>query len=202
MLVRQPLEHRQIFVVVGVGGVVNWADHLQGVNDDQYGVWVSGKECVHLFLQPLTDEGALRAEVDAVWCVLCDLKQPVLDAEDRILQAEIEGGTLLGGHVPDRFSLSHRHRQPQSQPGLTHFRGACQDVQTLRDQGIHHKIGRFQRTIHQGSAVNCDQGMVYFVVHVWYLHFKNLNTTPTSKEVGVVFILILKWFMVEWSKRR
>ena len=151
-------------------------DHLQGVNDDQHCVGVCDDECVHLFLQPLADEGALRAEVDAVWCVLCDLKQPVLDAEDRILQAEIEGGTLLGGHVPDRFSLSHRHRQPQSKPGLAHFRGACQDVQALRDQGVHHKIGRLQRTIHQGSAVHCDQGMVHFVVHAWYLHFKNLNT--------------------------
>ena len=148
VLVRQPLQHRQIPVVIGVGGVVDRTNHLQGVDDDQYGVWVSGKECVHLFLQPLTDERTLRAEVDAVWCVLGDLKEPILDAEDRILQTEIECGALLGAHVPHRFSLGNCHRQPQCKPGLAHFRRACQDVQALCKQGVHYKIGRLQRTIH------------------------------------------------------
>ena len=87
-------------------------DHLQGVNDDQHCVRVVREKCVHLFFQPLTDERTLCAEVDAAWCVLCDLKQPVLDAEDGILQTEIECGALLGGHVPDRFSLGNCHRQP------------------------------------------------------------------------------------------
>jgi hypothetical protein len=128
MLVRQPLEHRQVPVVVGVGGVVDRTDHLQGINDDQYCVWVGSKKCFHLFLQPLANEGALGTEADAVRCILCDLKQPVLNAEDGILQTEIECGTLPGGHVPGRFSLGHCHGQPQSQPGLAHLRGACQDV--------------------------------------------------------------------------
>ena len=74
--------------------------------------WMDGEECFHLLLQSLTDEVALGTEVDAAWCVLRDLKQPVLDAEDGILQTEIEGGALLGGHVPDRFSLGNCHRQP------------------------------------------------------------------------------------------
>ena len=112
VLVRQPLEHRQIPVVIGVGGVVDRTDHLQGVNDDQHGVGVCGDKCVHLFLQPLADVGALGTEVDAVRCVLGDFKEPILDAEDGILQTEIEGGALLGGHVPDRFSLGNCHRQP------------------------------------------------------------------------------------------
>ena len=121
VLVRQPLEHRQVPVVIGVGGVVDRTDHLQGVNDDQHCVGMCGDECVHLFLQPLADEGALRAEVDAVWCVLSDFKESILDAEDGILQTEIEGGALPGGHVPDRFSLGNCHRQPQSKPGLAHL---------------------------------------------------------------------------------
>ena len=112
MLVRQPLEHRQVPVVVCVGGVVDWADHLQGVDNDQHGVGVCGDECVHLFLQPLTDDRTLCAEVDAVWCILGDFKESILDAEDGILQTEIEGGALLGAHVPDWFSLGNCHRQP------------------------------------------------------------------------------------------
>ena len=121
VLVRQPLEHRQIPVVVGVGGVMDRTDHLQGVDDDQHGVRMSGEEYFHLFLQSLTDEGALGTEVDAVWCILGDLKEPVLDTENGILQTEIERGALLSGHVPDWFSLGHRHRQPQSKPGLAHL---------------------------------------------------------------------------------
>ena len=100
---------------------MNWSDHLQGIDDDQHGVRVAREKCVHLFLQPLTDDRTLCAEVDAVWCVLCDFKESILDAEDGILQTEIERGALLGGHVPDRFSLSHRHRQPQGKPGLAHL---------------------------------------------------------------------------------
>ena len=112
VLVRQPLQHRQIPVVIGVGGVVDRTNHLQGVNDDQYRIRVGSEEYFHLLLQPLADEAALRAEVDAVWCVLRDFKESTLDAEDGILQTEIEGGALLGGHVPDRFSLGNCHRQP------------------------------------------------------------------------------------------
>ena len=121
MFVASGFEHRQIPVVIGVGGVVDRTDHLQGINDDQHGVGVCGDKCVHLFLQPLPNEGALCAEVDAAWCVLSDFKESILDAEDGILQTEIERGALLSGHVPHRFSLGHRHGQPQSQPGLTHL---------------------------------------------------------------------------------
>ena len=69
----------------------------------------------------LADGSALRTEMDAVRRVLCDLEEAVLDAKDGVLQAEIEGGALLHAHSPDRFSLGHRHRQPQGQPGLAHL---------------------------------------------------------------------------------
>ena len=121
VLVRQPLEHRQIPVVIGVGGIVDGADHLQRIDEDQNSIRVSYEEALHLLLQPLADGSALRTEMDAVRRVLCDLKQPVLDAEDGVLQTEIESGALLGGHVPHRFSLGHCHGQPQSKPGLAHL---------------------------------------------------------------------------------
>ena len=85
VLVRQPFQDRQVPIVVGVGGVVDRADHLQRVDDDQHGVGVCGDECVHLLLQPLADGRALRTEVDAVRRVLRDLEEPVLDAEDGVL---------------------------------------------------------------------------------------------------------------------
>ena len=110
--IRNPFQNREVAVIVGVGCVASRTNHLKGVDDNQHGVGVGSEEHFYLFLQSLADEVALRAEVDAVWRVLGNFKQPVLDAEDGILQAEIEGGTLLGGHVPDRFSLGNCHRQP------------------------------------------------------------------------------------------
>ena len=121
VLVRQPFQDRQVPVVVGIGGVVDRADHLQRVDDDQHRIWMGGEECFHLFFQPLADGRALHTEVDAVRRVLGDLKEPVLDAEDGVLQAEVEGGAPPHAHPPDRFALGYRHRQPQGQPGLTHL---------------------------------------------------------------------------------
>ena len=129
-------------------------DHLQRVDDDQHRIWMGGEEYFHLLLQPLADGRALRTEVDAVRRVLGDLKQPVLDAKDGVLQAEVEGGAPLHAHPPDRFALGHRHRQPQGQPGLAHLWRAHQDVQPLGQQRVHHEVGRLQRTVHQRPAVD------------------------------------------------
>ena len=120
--IRNPFQSGEVTVVVGVGVVVvGAADHLQRVDDDQHCVRMFGEECAELLLQTLADGSALRTEMDAVRRVLCDLEEAVLDAKDGVLQAEIEGGALLHAHSPDRFSLGHRHRQPQGQPGLAHL---------------------------------------------------------------------------------
>ena len=107
-----------------------------------------------LLLQSLPDRSAFCAKVDAGWSLLRDLEQPVLDAEDRVLQAEIEGGALPGVHPPDRFSLGYGHCQPQCQPGLPHLWGACQDVQTFGEQPAYHEVRRAQRLTHQGLAIH------------------------------------------------
>ena len=45
-------------------------------------------------------------------------------------------------------------------------------MQTLRDQRVHHKIGRLQRTVHQRPTVHRGQRTVHFVAHSQYLQFK------------------------------
>ena len=156
-----PFQRREVAVVVGVGCVTSWTNHLQRVDDDQYRVRVGGEECFHLLLQPLSNEGALRAEVDAAWCVLGDLKEPVLDTENGILQTEVESGALLHGHPPDRFALGHHDGQPQSQPGFAHLGRAGKDVQPLGQQRVHHKVERRQRQAHQALAVNGLQSFCF-----------------------------------------
>ena len=47
-------------------------------------------EALDLFLQPLAEDVTLGAEVNIRRRVLCDLKQPILDTEPRVLEAEIK----------------------------------------------------------------------------------------------------------------
>ena len=166
VLVRQPFQHRQVPIVVGVGGVVDRTDHLQRVDDDQHRIWMGGEEYFHLLLQPLTNGRALRTEVDAAWRVLGDLKEPVLDAKDGVLQAEVERSAPLHAHPPDEFTLGHGHRQPQGQPGLAHLGRARQDMQPLSDQRVHHEVGRTQRLAHQKSPINRVE---FHVINASYL---------------------------------
>ena len=129
-------------------------DHLQCVDDDQHRSGMLRHEGFDLLLQSLPDGSTLRAEVNVWRCILRDLEQSILNAEDRVLQAEIEGGALPGVHPPDRFSLGYGHCQPQCQPRLSHLRGARQDVQALGEQPAYHEVRRAQRLAHQGLAIH------------------------------------------------
>ena len=106
------LQRGQVTVVVGVGLVVGPAHHLQCVDDDQHRVGVLRKERLKLRLQSFADECALRTEVDVVGRVLRHVQQPVLDAEQGVLQAEVERGAALAAHAPDRLPFGNRNREP------------------------------------------------------------------------------------------
>ena len=112
------------------------------------------EELLQLLGQSITQDAALSAEVDISWCVLRHVEQSVLDAELGVLQAEVQSRSLLYLHSPDGFALGNGHRQPQGQPGLPDLGRACEDVQTLGDQCVHHEVQRLERTAHQGLTVD------------------------------------------------
>ena len=85
-------------------------DHLECVDNDEHCVRVLNQERVQLLLQPPAQHCTFCTEVYVGRCILGDLKQPVLDPKDRILQAEVECGTTPGWHVPYRLSPGHRNR--------------------------------------------------------------------------------------------
>ena len=197
--VRQAFQNGQIPVVIGVGGVMDGPDHLQCVDDDQHRSGMLRHEGFDLLFQPLSDGSALRAEVDAVWRVLSDLEQSILNAEDRVLQAEIEGGTLFGGHVPDRFSLGYGHCQPEGQPRFPHLWGAGQDVQTFGEQPAYHEVRRAQRLAHQGLAIHGvklrDVGF-----HVVDLLAPNMKKAPTAVSALKRRIFLLLDYSPDFDK--
>ena len=155
MGVGQPFQRGQVAVVIGVGVVkARVADHLKRIDNDQYCVQVLRQKLPELFLQPITQDAALRAEVDVGRRVLRYVEQSVLNTQLGVLQAEIQRGALLHRQSPDGFSLRHGNSQPQGQPGLAHLGRPGQDVQALGDQRVHHKVQRLERFAHQGLAIN------------------------------------------------
>ena len=113
MGVGQPFQRGQVAVVVGVGIVVGRApDHLERVDNDQHRVRVLHQELTELLLQPIAQDAALGAEVDAGRRVLCHIEQSVLDAQMGVLQAEVERGAPLHVRPPDGFPLDHGNGQP------------------------------------------------------------------------------------------
>lgn len=104
--------------------------------------------------QPVPQDPALHTEVDISRRVLRHIKQPILDTEMGVLQAEVQRGPLLHLHSPDGFAFGNGHRQPQRQPGLPDLRESGEDVQALGDQRVHHKVQRLERFAHQGLAID------------------------------------------------
>ena len=128
-----------------------------------------------------------RCRSVAGWRVLRDFEQPVLDAQLGVLQTEIERGAVLHVHTPDRFALGHGDGQPQGQPGLTHFWRAREDVQTLRDERVHHEVGRMERQAHQCRAVD---GTQFFLLHFFDLLKKvRVGTTPAAVDLTLLLAL-------------
>ena len=70
------------------------------------------EKLLQLLHQPVAQNTALCTEVDAGRCVLRHVEQPVLDAELRVLQTEVQCRALFYLHSPDRFALGNGHRQP------------------------------------------------------------------------------------------
>ena len=97
-----------------------------------------GQEGFELFHQALPQDQALRAEVDVGRRVLGNIEEPGLNAEGGVLQAEVQRRYPRGGHPQAgapfaTVTASHR---------------ASQDLPTLGEQAVHHKIQRPERLAH------------------------------------------------------
>ena len=57
-----------------------------------------------LLSQAIPQDAALDAEVDVRQCILRHIKQPVPDADLRVLRTEAQGRPLFHRHSPDQFT--------------------------------------------------------------------------------------------------
>lgn len=147
--------------IIGVGVIIFHTAHfLQCVNDDQHCVGIVFEELCELPLQTFLQNVALGAEADVGRDFIRDTEEPVLDAARRIFQTEIERSALLCPEVPHGFTLGDGGSQPESQPGFSHFRCTCEDVQSLGDERVHYEVHRLHRKAHQGFAADGVEGVV------------------------------------------
>jgi len=183
--IRNTLQRGEVTVVICVGVVITGAaDHLQRVDDDQHRVGVLREERAELFLQTLANGVTVGGEVDAGRSILRDLKQAVLDAEGGVLQAEVERGTLFHAHAPNGFALRHRDGQPQRQPRFSHLWRSCEDVQSLREQCVHHEIQRRERLTHQRFSVDGQQSVFIFHFRILLKNIAPIGTMRAKKYRG------------------
>ena len=111
------------------------------------------EEPFDLLLQPFADTSGHSGEVQRGRRVLGELKQPALDTGEAVLQTEIEDGSPDGGQTPDRLPFRNAQAEPEGQPAFPHLGGACQDVQPLGQQPLHHELVGGQRCGEQGIGV-------------------------------------------------
>ena len=81
-------------------------------------------------------------------CVLCEIKEAALDTLKAVLQTEVQHFAWARGERPERFALRGAETQPQRQPRFADLRRTCQQVQSLGQQRIHHKVQRCERLTH------------------------------------------------------
>lgn len=148
------LERGEVAVVVGVGHVPpRVADHLERVDDDEHRVGVLREERFELLLQTFAEDERLGTEVDVGRRVICDLVEPVLDAERGVLQAEVERRAAFCRHAPNGFALGDGDGKPEREPRLADLRRAREDVQPCREQRVHDEVQRLELRFHQRLAV-------------------------------------------------
>ena len=78
----------------------------------------------------------------------------MLDALERIFEAEIQDFALGCCEIPERLPLRNAQAKPQGQPRLADFRRTREDMQALRNEFVHQKVRRFVCPVLQ--VFRCD----------------------------------------------
>lgn len=173
--------------IIGVGVIIFHAAHfLQRVNDNQHGVGILFEELDELLLQTFFQNVALRTETNIGRNLVRDTEEPVLDTAGGIFKAEIERSALFRLEIPNGFAFGDGCSQPESQPGFSHLRCACQNMQALGDEGVYHEVQRLHGDAHQGFTVDGVEGVDVAFVHMVYLLKRNRILTSLKSGASIL----------------
>ena len=117
-----------IVICVQIAVTACAADALQGINDNQFCIGVFVQELLDLLLQTMFERVRHDREVQRRRCIFRQVKEPCLDALERIFKAEIQNFALGCCEIPERLPLCNAQAKPQSQPRLADFRCTREDV--------------------------------------------------------------------------
>ena len=108
-----------------------------------------GQKLLDLLLQPVLERVGHDRKVQRRRRIFRQVKEPRLDALERIFEAEIQDFALCCCKIPERLPLRNAQAEPQSQPRLADFRRTREDVQALWNEFVYQKRRRFIRPILQ-----------------------------------------------------
>ena len=138
---------------------------MQGINDDQPGIWVLIDKADKLFLQPLPDAAAFRLHDQPFGCFFAahKLEKTLLQSVEGVLQREIKHGVRLYFASPHGLALRHLQTQPQSQPTFARFAGAGKQRKTGWEQVGNDPLDRRQRRGEEFFSRDCFRK--FFIIH-------------------------------------
>ena len=138
---------------------------MQGVDDDQPGIWVLVDKADKLFFQPLPDAAAFRLHDQPFggFFAAHKLKKALLQAVEGVLQRKIKHGVRLYFAPPHRLSLRYLQAQPQGQPAFARLAGAGKQRKPCRKQIRNDPLDRRQR---RGEEFfGGDRFGKFFIIH-------------------------------------
>ena len=105
--VRKVFQKTDILVVVRIqiSVAARSTDTLQGVNHNEFCVRMICQELLDLLFQPVLERVSHDRKVQRRWRVLGQIKEPCLDALERIFEAEIQRFSLRCCKIPECLSL-------------------------------------------------------------------------------------------------
>ena len=170
-LVRKFFQKPDVLIVICVQIAVTarTADTLQRINDNELCVRMICQELLDLLFQPALECVRHDCKMQRRRCIFRQVKEPRLDALERIFEAEIQHFALGCCEIPERLPLRNAQAKPQSQPRLADFRRTREDVQTLREQFLYQKRRWFIRPILQIFCVDGFQFSHFFTSFRFYL---------------------------------
>ena len=169
-LVRKFLEQADLLIVICVQIAVTASatNALQGINHNEFCVRMLCQELFDLLFQPALECVRHDCKMQRRRCIFRQVKEPRLDALERIFKAEIQNFALGCCEIPERLPLRNAQAKPQGQPRLADFRRTREDVQALWDKLIYQKMRRFVCPVLQIFCVDGFQFGPFFTSFRFY----------------------------------
>ena len=128
-----------IVICVQIAVTARVPNTLQRVDHNELGRRMLGQKLLDLLLQAMFERVCHDRKMQRRRCIFRQVKEPRLDALERIFETEIQRFALRCCEIPERLPLCNAQAKPQGQPRLADFRCTREDMQAFRNGFVDEK---------------------------------------------------------------